>query len=92
MPRKKSKAVFESNGPVPQDSYVLLDGILLEEISRTMSESLDKAFYKPKEKMREPRQRSAGLEQEARRPRLAKEADANLYNKTRPCMVGTAAD
>ena len=59
MPRKKSKTVSEGNGPVPQDAYVaLLDGTTLEEIRRTMSEALDKAFDEPTENMRETRQRS----------------------------------
>ena len=52
MPRKKSKAVLEGNGHVPQDTYAKLDGITLEELRRIMSEALDKAFDEPTENMR----------------------------------------
>ena len=52
MPRKKSKAVLEGNGYVPQDTYAKLDGITLEELRRIMSEALDKAFDEPTENMR----------------------------------------
>ena len=41
MPRKKSKAVLEDNGPVPQDAYVILGGVIPVEIRRVMSEALD---------------------------------------------------
>ena len=46
MPRKKSKASPEGNGPVPQDAYVMLGGITLVELRRVTSEALDKAFDK----------------------------------------------
>ena len=46
MPRKKSKAVPEGNGPFPQDTSGLLGGFTLEEIRRIMSEAKDKTFNK----------------------------------------------
>ena len=52
MPRKKNKVVLEGNGPVPQDADVVLSGITLEELRRTISEARDKAFNKPTENMR----------------------------------------
>ena len=82
MPRNKSKAVPEGNDYVLKDAYVLLGEITLEKIRRTLSEALDTAFDKPTEKMRNTRQRSAGLEQEARQPRLTKEADVKPDIKT----------
>ena len=63
MPRKKSKAVHEGNGLVPQDAhYVILGGITLEKFRRIMSEALDEAFDEPTENMRKANQRLAGLE------------------------------
>ena len=44
MPRKKSKAVPGSNGAIPQDTYVMLSGITLEELRRIMSEAAEKVF------------------------------------------------
>ena len=55
----------------------------LEELSRIMSEALDKAFDKPAEMTRSANQRLAGLEQEARQSRLATEADVPTATKTR---------
>ena len=71
MPRKKSKAVPEGNGPVPQDAYVILGGITPEGLRRTVSEALDKAFDEPTENTRMANQRLTGLEQKAWQPRLA---------------------
>ena len=73
MPRKKSKTAPEGNGPVPQDTYVLLGGITLEEIRRT-------------------RQRSASLEQGARQPCRAIEADVISGKKTRKRAKDAAAN
>ena len=39
MPRKKSKAVPEGNGPIPQ--YVMLGGITLEDFRRVISQVWD---------------------------------------------------
>ena len=45
MPRKKSKAAPEGNGPASsQDTSGLLGGITLEKIRRIMSEAVDKSF------------------------------------------------
>ena len=43
MPRKESKAVPEGNGPISQDTYVMLGGITLEDFRRVMSEVWDEA-------------------------------------------------
>ena len=37
MLRKRSMAVPEGNGPIPQDAYVMLCGIIMEELRRGMS-------------------------------------------------------
>ena len=57
-----------------------------------MSKALDKTFDEPTEKMRETRQRSAGLERDARQPRLAMVADVKPDAKTRKRMENVAAD
>ena len=62
MLRKKSKAVPEGNGPIPQDSYVMLGGITLEELRRVMSKTMGKALEELKEDMRRVNQRLASLE------------------------------
>ena len=81
--------VPEGNGSVPQDAYVLLDKIILEELRQIMSEAVDKVLdksfgQKPEnpEDMRATQQRSANLTQDARQPRLAMEADVTTYTKT----------
>ena len=91
MPRNLSKAVPEGNGSIPQDAYVMLGRIKLEELRRIMSERLDKAFDKPTKMTRRENQRLSGLEQETRRPYLATEADAPTDTKTRKRMEGAAA-
>ena len=97
MLRKKSKAVSEGNGPIPQDTYVMLGGITLEELRRKMSQAWDKicdknGLKKPEElkKMRATEQRSASLEQDARQPRLAMDADVPADKKTRERTEGAA--
>ena len=92
MPRKKSKDVLEGNGYVPEYVYVMLGGMILEEKRQIMSEALSKACDEPTKKMRNTRQRSAGLEQEARQPRITKEVDVKPDTKTRKHMEDTAAD
>ena len=97
MPRKKSKDVPEGNGPVTQDKSGLLT---MEEIRRIISEATEKYFDKwtshyglkpeyPKEK--NINQRLAGLEYEARQPRLATEANVETDKKTRKRTEGAAA-
>ena len=85
MPRRESVPVPEGNGPIPQ--YVL-PGITLEDFHRIISEAMDKIFAKhfgkklenPKD-MRSTGQREASLEQNARQPRLATEADGPAHAK-----------
>ena len=89
MPRKKSKAVPEGNGPVPQYTSWLLGVIaLLKESRRIMSEALDKYFDKyyglkpenPKE-MRAADQCLASAEHDARRNHVLPRRQA--YKQTR---------
>ena len=97
MPRKKSKAVAEGNGPVPHNTFGLA-GITMVEIRRIMSEALEKFFDKyyglkpgyPKEKNTD--QCLASLEHDAWQPRLAKEADLKPDTKTRKRTKDVAAD
>ena len=91
MTRNWSKAVPEGNGPILQDAYVLLGGTTLEDLRRIISDALDKTFDKPTENMRRTNQRLAGLEQEARQPRLATEADVLTDTNTRKRMEDTVA-
>ena len=93
MPRNKIKAVPEGNGLVPQQEESGPYQSTQAGIYRVFKERLDaqlnvmkhdldpqhKMLDKRMEKTRERRQRSAGLEQEARQPRLATEADALTY-------------
>ena len=72
MLRKKSKAAPEGNGPTPQDVYEM---ITWEELRRVLSKPMGKAFGEFKEDLRSIDQRLASLEQDARQPRLAMEAD-----------------
>ena len=80
MLRKKIKAVPEGNGPTPQDAYVM---ITWEELRRVLSESTGKACGEFKEDLRSINQRLASLEQDARQPRLAMEADVTAGKETR---------
>ena len=49
MLRKKNKAGFEGNGPIPQDAYVM---ITREELRRVLLESMGEAFGEFKEYLR----------------------------------------
>ena len=42
MLRKKSKAVPEGNGTIPQDAFVMLGGIIPEELRRELLETIAK--------------------------------------------------
>ena len=42
MPRKESMDVPEGNSPTPQDAYVILGGVTLEDFRQVMSEVWDK--------------------------------------------------
>ena len=77
----------------------MLGEIRLEEMRRTMSEALDKAFDKQFrlnaeyfKEMRATDQRLAGLEHVARQPRLATEADVPSDKKTRKRAEDAASD
>ena len=87
MTQKKSKAAPEGNGPTPQDSYKM---IIWEELQRVLSESIGKAFGKFNEDLRSIDQRLACLEQDARQPHLAMEADVPADKKTRKRTEGAA--
>ena len=92
MPRNWSKAVPKDNDPTPQDAYAMLRGIKLGKTRRIMSQALDKAFNQPTENMRMANQRLAGLEQKARQPRFATEADIPTKTKTLKRMKDAEAD
>ena len=99
IPWKKSRALPEGNGPIPQDTSELFGGITQEEIRRIMSEALDKSFdnlskLKPEnlKDMRATRQRLAGLEQDTRQPHIATETDVPADTKTHKCEEDAATD
>ena len=87
MPRKESKAVPEGNGPTSQDAGRM---VKWEELRRTVSETWGGAFREFEEKLRRIDQRLAGLEQDARQPRLAMEVDVPADTKTRERTEGAA--
>ena len=89
MPRKQGKAVPEGNDPVPHydefgsdeptmgDLYRMLEESFDRQLSRMKShfDRQNKMFDELTKKMRASSQRLAGLQHEARQPRLATEAD-----------------
>ena len=91
MLRKKSKAVSEGNDPIPQDAYIMIGVITLEELRRVMYETICKALEEPTENTRSANQRLASLEQDVRQPRLVMEADVTANKKTRERAEGAAA-
>ena len=105
MPRNWSKAVPEGNGPVPQREEFRPDQPTLADVYRLFEERLDrhlnliKSHFDQQDKKlnelmaktKETKHRSAGLEQEARQPSLATEADAPTDTKTRNRTEGAAA-
>ena len=70
MPRKKSEAVPEGNGPIP-----MLGGITLENVRQAVSKMWGEILREHKEDLRSLDRCLAGLEQDVRQPRLAMEAD-----------------
>ena len=99
MRRKKSKAVAEGYGPVPQDKSGLC-GLPTEKIRRIFFEELEKSFHEwtnqfdlrlENIKEKDKNHRLAGLEHEAGQSRLATEADVETDKKTRKCTEGTGA-
>ena len=85
MLRKKSEAVSEGNGPTPQDASKI---ITWEEIRQAVSETWGEAFREHKKDLRRMDERLASLEQNARQPRFAMEADMPANNKTRERTEG----
>ena len=102
MPRNRSKAVPEANGPVPQHDKFGPDQPTLVDIHRLFEEKIDgqlnlmKCHFdeldKLMEKMRETNQRLAGLEHDAWQAHLAMQVDVILDKKTRKHTEDTAAD
>ena len=102
MPRKRSKAVLEGNGPVPQQEEFRSDQPTLVDVYRLFEERFDRQqkvmkshFDKLDEfedEMRATKQRLAGLEQDAWQSRLAMKADVPSNTKTRNPMEDVAAD
>ena len=100
MPRKQGKVVPEGSGPVPQHDEFGPEQPKLVDMYRVFEERFDRQLNIIKihfdqqdekldeltKKMRETRQRLAGLEQEARQPRLATEGDVEpdtrIYKRT----------
>ena len=91
-------AVPEGNGPISQTAYVMIRGInTLEDLRRVMWEAWNKVreehgLKKPEnqEDLRAKDQHEASLEQDARQPRLAMEADGPADTKTRERTEGAA--
>ena len=85
MPRNRSKAVPEGSGPVPHHDEYGSDHSTMADLYRMVKERFDrsyKQFDDLTEKMRVTNQRLAGLEHEARQPRLATKADVEPDTKT----------
>ena len=92
MLRKKSKAVLEGGCLIPQDAYVILGGITLDELQRVTSETMGKALEKFKEDMRTANRRLVNLGQNSRHPHLAiVEADITADKNTRERTEDAAA-
>ena len=98
MPQNWSKAVSEGNGPLPPQEQLGPDQPTLADVYRLFEEIFERQLLKQiksrfnqqgkkldefMEDMRATEQRSASLEQEARKPRLAMEADVTADKKTR---------
>ena len=88
MRRKKSKAIPNGNDPTPRDAFLV---ITWEELRRVLSESMGKDFGEFREGLRRIDQCSASLEQHARQPHLAMEADLPAEKKTRERTEGAAS-
>ena len=79
MPRKESETVPEGNGPTPEDAYKT---VTWKELRRVVSETWGEAFREC-EYLRRMDQRLASLDQNARQPRLAMDANVPADEKTR---------
>ena len=98
MPRNWSKAVPEGNGPIPHQDEFGPDQPTSADVYRRFEEMFDRQLNQMKsyfdeftEKMRETRQRSASLEQDAQQSRLVMEADVTSDKKTRKRTESAAA-
>ena len=87
MPRKESEAVPEGNGPIPQDVGKM---VTWEELRRVVKKTWGEALKEIKEGSRSMNERVARLEQDARQPHLAMEADGPTDTKTREHTEGAA--
>ena len=93
MPRKESGAVPEGNGPIPQQEEFgsgqpTLEGVyrLFEEGFKTMGRYIDQLKRKldnTSDEEKSMEQHVTSLEQDARQPRLALEADGPEYEDSR---------
>ena len=95
MPRIKSKAVPEGNGPVPHHDEFGFDEPTMADLYRMIKERFDRSdekFDERTETMKATNQRLAGLQDGARQSCLAKEADVEPDTKTRKRTEGAAAD
>ena len=93
MPRKGSEAVPEGNGPVPQQEKIGPGQPTLADVYRMVKELFDKSdrrLEKLTENLKNMNQRVASLEQDARQPRPAMEADGPADTKTRERMEDAA--
>ena len=95
MPRNWSKAVPGGNGPVPQkEEQSGPDQPTLADVFRFFEESFDrklKIMDELADELRATKQRLAGMEQVARQPRLAMEADVPSDTKSRKRMEDAVA-
>ena len=95
MPRKNTKAVPEGNGPVSHHYQFGVDQPAMADLSRIIEKRLDRSDKQIDEltdTMRAINQRLAGLEHEARQPRLVTEADVEPDTKNCKSMEDAAAD
>ena len=92
MPRKESMAVPQGNGPIPQNAYVVVRGVTLEDFRRLMSNVWDRKTDKLTEDLKRADQRLVMLEQSARQSRLAMEADGPANTKNRERTEGAATE
>ena len=93
MLRKESKAVPQSNGPVPQQEEFGSGEPTLVDVYRMFKERFDRWDRKLERRSDEIRvmsQRVSSLEQDARQPRLAMEADEQADTKTGKRTEGAA--
>ena len=91
MLRKASEAVSEGNGPIPQQEECGSGQPTLAGASREISQMFDEFCDDLKDGMRRLIEYfAARLEQDARQPRLAMEADGPADTKTRERTEGAA--